>query len=180
MALNVTTIEQALIAWALAYSGLTANHIRWTFQEAVVPSRPLLTFKWLYTGDSNTLSVQDSFQPVPGSGSTSQNWIHDHTHSIQIDWFAAVPSVKTDAGKSAVWALRALLNTLQFDSVRANLIAAGVGIQSIGNPIDLTQIVETEFETRASADLLINTVDMDGENAGRILTFTPATGVIHT
>lgn len=180
MALNWQTIEQAIVAWVTGNTSLNSQHIRWAYPDAVIPSRPLLVLTWQDRDNPVGISVQDAVMPVVGNPSATQAWQHSRTHTLQIDWLALVPTSKTGANDWAPAALGTLLRTLQLDSVRSAFLAAGIGLQGISAVQDLTSIVETSYESRAIAQITINTVDQTLEQAGKITTVLPPTGTIHT
>ena len=173
-------IEQAFHTWALAKSGLQATQIRFSYAEWVIPVRPLLTFRWISRDEPVGLSAGDGSQVVLDNPDATVEYQHIRTHSLQMDWFAYVPKVKTDAGNNASAALGNLLRTLNLQGVRQGFLDAGIGLQLISPVRDLTQIVESEFETRASADIQIQTSDSTLDQQYKITTVLPPTGTVHT
>lgn len=181
--LDWAAIEKAWADWAVAKSGLDSAYVRFAYGEAVIPSRPLLTLTWVERDTPIGQSAGDGWQVLPDNPDATVQWNHLRTHTLQLDWFALIPCAPNShtsapASADASAALGNVLRSLQLGSVRRAFIAAGIGIQNISAVRDLTRVVETEFEGRASADITFMTTDVTDENEYKITTVDPPTGTV--
>ena len=182
--LDWQAIEKAWADWAMARSGLNAAHVRFAYGEAVIPARPLLTMTWVERDVPIGASAADNWQAVLDDPDATQVFNHVRQHTLQIDWFALIPQAPNNhtsapAGADASAALGNLVRSLQLDSVRRSFLSAGVGINTISGVRDLTRIVETEYEGRASVDVTFQTTDTTFEQAYKITTVDPPSGTVH-
>lgn len=180
MALNWATIEDAVWDWYSAslasVASLPAGNVVWAYQSRSIPPRPCATLQWVDRDEVIGLSNRDEKIPVTGSLTATQAVIHRRMHTLQLDVYAKVPTQQSNVGKQAIAILGEVLRTLQLESQIAAFATAGLALRDVSDVRDLTQIVETGFESRASVDLTFSTVDQTTENVGKILTVTAPTG----
>lgn len=169
MALDWPAIEAVVHAWAVAASGITAASVRWSHQQAPVPARPEVVLTWLDV-DSPVRGNGVRDERRRGASGTTELHVHDRTHTLQIDVLAAVPGAIAQAGTSARARLGNMLRTLQLESNLATFRTAGLAVWQASGARDLTALVATEFEGRASADITFNTRDTTSDTVGQILT----------
>lgn len=179
MALDWQAIEDSVWTWysgALTAASIPTSSVTWAYQSRGIPSRPCATLQWVQRDDVIGLSNRDEKIPVTGSNTATQAVIHRRTHTLQLDVYAKVPTSGATVGKQAIAILGEALRTLQLDSQIVAFSTAGLALRDVSDVRDLTQIVETGFETRASCDLTFATVDQTTENVGKILTVTAPAG----
>ena len=177
--LDWTAIEAAVRTWIVGATGMPETSVRWGFQAAPVGPRPCALLQW--TDRDNQVRGKDERQPA---GAGLQKRVHDRTHPLQIDVFAAVPTTAAGANSSAAVILGNAVRTLQSETQLQAFRTAGISVWDVSQVRDLTALVATEYEGRASIDLTINTRDTTLENVGQITsvlgltlppsTFTPA------
>lgn len=179
MALSQQTMEDALWDWyavALAsIASIPAASVQWSFANKPLPSRPCGTLTWVTRDEVIGAPARDEKYPLAGAGIT-QAIVHRRLHTIQFDVFAKVPTSGATTGKQALAILGEVTRSLQTEATRTAFATAGLALRSVSPVQDLTQIVETAYETRASIDLTFATVDQTTENAGEIITVTAPVG----
>lgn len=177
--LSQQTMEDAIWDWyaaaCLAVASIPNASVVWSFQSNVLPSRPCATLTWISRDDVIGAPARDEKYPYVAAGVT-QAIVHRRLHSVQLDVYAKVPKSGATSGTQAVAILGNVTRSLQTEAQKYAFQAAGLALRGVSQVQDLTQIVETAFETRASVDLQFSTVDQTTENAGEILTVTAPTG----
>ena len=179
MALSQQTMEDAI--WdvyapaLLAVASIPNASVIWSYQSNVLPSRPCATLTWVTRDEVIGAPARDEIYATRSTGVT-QAIVHRRLHQVQLDVFAKVPKTGATAGTQAVAILGEVTRRLQTIASRATFAAGGLALRSVSPVQDLTQIVETAYETRASVDLTFATVDQTTENAGEIVTVTAPTG----
>lgn len=180
MALNWTSIETALAAWAASASGLATSKVLWGLQGVAVPAppdRPYVRLTW----GARDLPVGNGVRDEARTASTAlgtRTVVHFRTHVLSLGYFAAVPTSAAGASGAAAAALGSMLRNLQLESTRATLAAAGLRLVSVSDPQDVSAMLETGFETRAVVDLEFMTADTTTEQVGKISTVDGPAGTV--
>lgn len=179
MALSQQTMEDAIWDWfaaaCLAIASIPNASVQWSFANKPLPSRPCATLTWVSRDEVIGAPARDEKYPLAGTGIT-QAIVHRRLHTVQLDVFAKVPTSGATVGKQALAILGEATRSLQTEATRTAFATAGLALRSVSGVQDLTAIVETAYETRASVDLTFATVDQTTENAGEIVTVTAPTG----
>lgn len=174
--LSWATIEQAIAAWAQSASGLAASNVRWGLQDAPTPERPFVTLVWGALDMQLGNPVRDEKRTTSTAG--TQSIVHFRTHSLSVQYFAAVPTAASGASGHASAALGQMIRSLQTEATRAQLLVAGLRIATIGTPADVSALLETSYDTRAAVDLEFATADQTTEQVGTISTVDGPTGTV--
>lgn len=159
MAIVWSTIEQAIHAWAEASSGLS---FVWINQEQPRLAKPFGTLAMAIRGRTNAQPERRLSAATPGQ----QTIVRHKTHTLQVQIIGGT-TYGDDHASARVEAMRDSLfleaNTLAFR-------AAGFVVQSAQPAVDLTAATGTVYESRASLDIFIATLDTSVENVGWIET----------
>lgn len=179
MALSQQTMEDAI--WdvyapaLLAVAGIPNDKVLWSYQSNVLPARPCATLTWISRDEVIGAPARDEIYPTRSTGVT-QAIVHRRLHQVQLDVFAKVPKSGATSGTQAVAILGEVTRRFQTIAARTTFAAGGLALRGVSPVQDLTQLVETAYETRASVDLTFSTVDQTTENAGEITTVTAPVG----
>lgn len=181
MALSQQTMEDAIWDWfsaaCLAVASIPTASVMWSYQSNVLPSRPCATLTWISRDDVIGAPARDEVYPLAGSGIT-QAIVHRRLQQVQLDVFAKVPKSGATSGTQAVAILGEVTRSLQKQATKSAFNTAGLALRGVSQVQDLSQLVETAFETRASVDLTFSTIDQTTENAGEIITVTAPVGTV--
>lgn len=156
MAANYTAIENALHEWATRSTGLAPARVVWEAQGGPRPAHPFASLR-LDTASSpgSEQRTRDADAPVPGAEIVLEA-IEQAEATVTLQVFTET----TTAGGGSAFALATRArNALGLDSYVENLDAAGVAVISRGSVQNLTGVLETKFEGRASLDVRVRFVD---------------------
>lgn len=141
----------------------------WAYQGAEpMPPKPFctlnLTSRDVGQGSLGT-GAYDEAQPV-GDVDGTWNYAHyrQHTLSLQVYSNTAIG----DGHASAI--LAAVVRALRKEAVLQPLRVAGIKVTRAGSVQDLSALLDTRAESRASLDLTLATLDTDAEVIGTIAT----------
>lgn len=143
-----TKAEDALQAWASSRSGLTAI---WANQSGNRPALPYVTLQ-ITAGpgpighDAVELSVDEDAEP-------GEDLVVTHSGPRTLTLSVNVYATQVTTGANALARAGALADTLSLESVRDELRKAGLTVSTVSAVRDLTQLVETAFESRAQFDI---------------------------
>lgn len=154
--INFTAIENALAAWVTAQSGGPLPI--WDKQAQPQPALPYITLKRappvaLILLDPVTISYNGS---APLGQEITTTITAQKEMTVTLECFA---NTITGAGTAAEY-LSELITSLRFPSVLAALYAVGLSIRRKENVLDLSALVATAFQTRASVEIVLGLVDV--------------------
>lgn len=159
MAIDFTSIENALAVWANAKSGGAVAI--WDKQAQPQPALPYLTLK---RAPPVALTLLDPVvQTYNGSAPLGQeitftvNAQKEMTITLE-----AFSHTVTSSGTAAEY-LNNLITSLRLPSVLANLFAVGLSLRRKENVLDLSTLVQTDFQTRASVEVVFGLVDTQSD-----------------
>lgn len=146
--MSVSSARTAIIAWLEAVTGFTPTHVIWRNQNVASPSKPYVSL--LLTALSSA-GVDYKFPPNDsGAGDIVGN--RDFTLSIQVHMVEPHEAGYVDP----LDFLEAIRQSVDIEEVYADLIAANLAfVDTLLEPTDTTEIVGSEFEPRATMDLLM-------------------------
>jgi hypothetical protein len=165
MALDWTAIENALHAWLAASTGLAAANVIWSNQSNPQPARPYVTMKMLDLGHVGRDALTHAYDPtaVPRAElTTTVDGRRELTIAVQVF------SASTTGAATARALLTKAQTALSLPGVQSVLSAAGLAILNEGRITDLTELLETRWQSRASVDVQFNCVDSAQETTGFI------------
>lgn len=156
--LNISEIKDALFDWAKAASGLDDQQIMWEMDEGTKPTKPFIGLNLIgprKVMGRDYLSVPDP-DALPKESSMLQG-AREFTVSVNV---YADPENNVDVNQLAT----DLQTSLEIQQLADALSDAGIGVGEVGEPIDLSELLETKWERRAQFDFKINVasnVDLD-------------------
>lgn len=145
--LDLAAIEDAIYDWIkdITQGVLDDVQIVWRNQSQPLPPRPCVTLKFTY-GPAPTDRDPNIFLGPP-SGPMTFGMQMEANLSIQV--FG-----NTQVNKPMAYQLAVDLNSsLMFDTVRRRLKVAGISIQEVGKPQNMTALEESQYEERAGFEL---------------------------
>lgn len=143
-----TTAENALQAWASARSGAPAI---WANQNGTRPPLPYVTLQ--ITAGPGRIGQDEIALTVDATAPAGQDLVMTHRGPRTITLSVNVYADPVTTGASAPARAGALADTLSLESVRDALRAAGLMVSTVGPVRDLTQLVDTAYESRAQFDV---------------------------
>lgn len=141
-------IQDAIYNWIqIQVEGvIEVDHIIWRQQSEPLPGRPCVTMK-----------ITDGPRPL---GSTESEWVTtdkklaiggQRVMTVSIQVFG-----NTKIHRPMAYQLACDLNdSLNRETVRQELNAAGIGVQKRGDPVNISALEETEYEERAQFDVVL-------------------------
>lgn len=162
--LDWAAIEAAIATWARTASGLV---FVWRRQETPRLPRPFGTLVWLATDSATGRAKgpgQDARLSTVTPGLVTHVAMREQTLTVQI------LSDDTTGSGAAHARLERLLETLRGQAVQRAFRTAGIVVQSIAGVTDLSAALDTQFESLASADLILGTCATATEDLGQIAT----------
>ena len=139
-------IRESLISWAAVNSGLPAI---WQNQNVQRPAMPYVT---LHIVSRTDLGATASYGDLSTGGTLgTQTSSRTVTYSVNVQVFSA----NVDDAFSRAESLRASLDKR---SVLDTLIAAHIGVLSVGSIQDITAIVGSGYESRATFDTIVASI----------------------
>lgn len=139
-------IRESLISWASTNSGLTAI---WQNQNIQRPSLPYCTLHILSRTDLGATANYGDLTTGPTLGSQVSSRTVRYVVNVQL-FSATVDNAFTRA--------EALRASLDKRSVLDTLLVSHIGVLSVGDIQDLTQIVGSGYESRASFDIVVASI----------------------
>jgi len=162
MALDWTVIDTAIKVWL----DTAAPTITWARGDQNLPvlAHPWGVWKWRTGGGkrSNQGAIPDERHQSSTTESQIFKW---RIHQLQIDIY----STET-VGTTALTLATEVQDSLEFESVRIALSAAGLVLTAQGQPRDLTALFQDQYESRAIVEIVAQTVDTATETVGSIAT----------
>lgn len=152
MPLNFETVKTNLYTWASGQSG--GNPVIFANENSPRPALPYMT---LFL--NSLVQIGDDYVPRP-DGVGDLDLVGDREFTLQVQCFGGDP----------ITLLENMRTSLQKETVLATLRANGIVFVQ-HNPItDITALLDTEFEPRASMDILFRIAQTDTDNHGLIET----------
>ena len=151
--LDLEPIEDALYAWIVTVTeGVFQDddeHVQWRNQSQPLLARPVITLKWI-DGPRPIARNANRFQSVSGGIMTSGTGVRQEaTLSIQI--FGNTEVQRPMAHQLAI----DLNSSLMRQNILDQLKQAGIAVQVVGQPRNLTALEETQYEERYGFELTL-------------------------
>lgn len=156
-AANFEAIENALQAWVTGATGIPGDRVVWAEQNGPRPARPFATLR-LGNVISPGLTDEERCTVVEGGAPGADLRIETVAQQeivITVETFTAA----TTGNGSALALLTRAKNALSKNSQIEAFDAAGIAVVDRGTVQNLTALLDTEFEGRASLDVRIRFVD---------------------
>ncbi len=154
--LNLATLQTALQAWAASGTGLPCI---WVNQHAPQPALNYCTlkmgpFRGVPGMGANTY-VYDNTQPQ--GSEVQETFTKDKEFTLTLECFTE--ALQTTVAAPAISYLEQALITLGLFSTISSLFAAGISLVDADPATDLTALVATDFQSRASVDIRFTVCD---------------------
>ncbi len=175
MAADWQAVENTLQAWAVRASGLPDPKVVWDGQSGARPKAPFVTLHRTGAHDLAPLPeivVSDNPDATPGAEILIDT-IAQAEFLLTVQVFT-VPTVGPQAAQAIAQSMR---NRLGAESEFAYFDGAGLAIVETGTVQNLTGVLDTEFEGRASFEVRLRIADGFEESATYIET-VETTGTI--
>lgn len=141
-----TDVEKALHAWAVAGSGLAADHVLWAQQGAPRPTGACVLLRIM-----SVRRLGRDWVEIEDDGSTTTftaRGVRQGVLSIQCFDGAATGAT------GALQLLHRLISSLELPSIRERLRAGGVGVAAVEDALSIDGVVNTvRFEPRATCQV---------------------------
>jgi hypothetical protein len=189
MAVAWSQVQDAITAWIVATSGLDASEfgfdggsgtgfddgsfgegesVLWVNQGAPQPDLPYATLK--LSPARKTKNSIDAIVTSQDLTQTGQEMAETVTGQREVTLTVDVLSDVVTGDGTAMEFLENALTGLSLPSQRATLRLAGLSVVDWENPLDLSALVATAYQSRASADVRFYLVDTVTERTGYIET----------
>jgi len=142
-------IEKAIYDWAVAASGLT---VVWDKPGKASPALPYVTLN---------LMAPRSTGPAEERYNSLDTFEYPMRKAITL-------SVNVYAENGHLKIMNDIINSLELDTKLVILKAAGIAVWTIGQPIDLSEIMETSAEFRVAVDIVLAYTEMVTDVVGEI------------
>lgn len=145
----ISDVRLVLVDWIMNVTGFDASHVIWKNQNVGRPTKP---YAGLLLTALNSVGHDYKFSPLTDAGSGEVVGNRDFTFSIQI--FMPMPH---EAGYvDPLDVLETIRMSVDIEEVYADLIAANIAfVDTLLDPTDTTEIVGSEYEPRATMDLMM-------------------------
>ena len=140
-----STYETAIITWIAGnITDITATKVVWDKQAAPRPALPYVTV--------NIMPPVDETGMIPESGYTATDvWTMTHRFRIGV-------SINIIANENYLAKMQQLIISLDKDSVRTALKAAGLYFRYAEDSVDLTELLDSGYEFRIQKDFVFGYV----------------------
>lgn len=164
MALDFTAVENALVAWMKTATGV---QVRLANQEATMPEDgiPFCTVLVVSTRGESLLTART--QEVDDTRPVGQQMEISHSRPMNLSVRVQAFTPRT-SGQWAVPLLTKAAMDLELSTVRAGLRAAGLGLWDVGAVQNISGLMSTRWEGRASMELQCHVVATAQERMGYI------------
>jgi hypothetical protein len=161
MSFVLDAFQDALYAWIKdAMKGAVPDEqIIWRDQSQPLPPRPCVTMR--ITDGPKAVGNQDN---VSDAGGGKFNVGGQRTLTVAFEVLGNSQVQKPMAFQSVI----NLHRSLGLMTVRERLRSAGISVQERGDPLNLTQLEESEFEERAHFDVVFGVADNITDDPGTI------------
>lgn len=147
--LGSTTIDNAIIAYFYGATNITTI---WSKQDEIRPALPYLSLSIINVEDETGHRPDQTFDD------TNRTYTFRNTATIRVSVFC-----NTDV---YLGYLRDAIRYRQKTAGRLLLQSAGINIRSIGDIIDISSMIDTQFELKANCDFVFGfkEIDIDAED----------------
>jgi hypothetical protein len=160
VALNWTTLENALHAWIVAATGLAADRVIWSHQGVPERPAPYVTLKILDLSSVGHDGLVQSYDGGAPAGQEITFTLEGRRHlTVSVQAFSDAATGAT----SAHAILSKARTALSLPGVHAALLAGGLAAFNEGGITDLSAIRETRWQSRAAMQVRFHCVDSAAE-----------------
>jgi hypothetical protein len=169
MAIDWTSIENALQAWLVAQAGLSATQVLWAKQGgAIQRQRPYATLRF---SSINSVTWDDGGKLTtdlarPAGQEVAQTTASQKEMKLHVECFTS----ESVGGAQAFARLSAAQSSLLRETVRDALRAGGVVVVDTENVTDMGGVLGALFEGRAALEVQLRTADVVTDYFGYIAT----------
>lgn len=164
--LDIVDLQAALHIWVATATDLPPQNCIWANQHAPQPSLPYLTLKLSpfrkVPGQDAKTTVYDGTQPAGSEIVETITGNREFTLTLE-----AFSSSVTGAAMALAY-LEAALIALSLTDQVDTLLASGISIVDWDTPIDVSALIATAFQSRATVDVRFTTADQVTGNYGYI------------
>lgn len=164
--MNLTAIEDALHAWAVAATGVAADHVLWANQNSGRPAGAWVTLaRGAIIGPGSDRMVVSNTSGSPPSGAEVT---HTARGRRELPVTLAVYDAAVTGAGSALAVAEQARASLNKPSVRAQLRAAGIVVFDHGDVRDVPALDAVGFEGRAVLEIRCYVAEVVSETSGYI------------
>lgn len=161
LAPTLAELRAAVAAWARTSTGYAAGKVIWSGQGAPRPPAPYISLA-IISGDQmkglDWLDVEDAAAPVDGA-EIAHVARGPRTATLSVQAFGLAASAADASGDSPLAVLAAMRAKARLPTIRAALLAAGVGVGTMTDVIPVDALISTvTAEPRAAFTVTVNYV----------------------